>query len=124
MKIPTSSDMDMHLMKTLRPFLAALCCVLCFSASAMAISLDAAKAQGLVGEKSDGYIAAVTPNPSGDVISLIQSVNKERRETYASIASRHAQPLAAVEKRAAEKLKERTLPGQFYQTPSGSWAKK
>lgn len=111
-------------MKPIKHFLAAFLCVFCFSAPAFAVSLDEGKAQGLVGEKGDGYIAAVTPNPSRDVIDLVQSVNQERRDKYSSIASRHGQPLAAVEKRAAEKLKERTLPGHFYQTPSGAWAKK
>lgn len=50
--------------------------------AAFALTLDGARAQGLVGEDWTGYIAAVSPNPSKDVQALITEVNAKRRTAY------------------------------------------
>ena len=50
------------------------------SSLALALSLDEAKAQGLVGERLDGYISAVVADPSAEVQALIKTTNDGRRQ--------------------------------------------
>lgn len=94
------------------------------AAPALALDLDGAKAQGLVGERPDGYVGAVSSNPSGEVATLVSSVNTARKQQYTSIATKNAQPLTVVEKLAAEKLIQRLGSGQYYMDKGGNWVKK
>jgi len=91
---------------------------------AYAVSLDAAKAQGLVGERLDGYIGTVSSSPSGEVTSLVSSINTARKAEYAKIAAKNGQPVSVVEKLAAAKLIERLNSGQYFMDKSGNWVKK
>ena len=95
-----------------------------FSAPAFALSLDEAKAQGLIGEKQNGYIGAVQPGASGEVNAVVNDVNQKRTEKYFEIAKKNGTELAAVEALAGKKALEATPPGQFIQGPSGQWMKK
>ena len=94
------------------------------ASTALAISLDEAKAKGLVGELRNGYLGAVLPSPGPDVQALINDINGKRKAQYQAIAGRNGTPLNAVEKVAAEKAISLTSPGNYFQTPQGSWAKK
>ena len=109
-------------MKRLFAFLTVLLTVM--AVPAWAISLDDAKAQGLVGERLDGYIGAVASNPAPEVASLVSTINAARKSEYAKIAARNGQPVSVVEKLAAAKLIERTGGGQYYMDKSGNWKKK
>lgn len=109
-------------MKTIRTL--ALTAAFAFAAlSANAASLDQARSQGLVGERADGYIAAVG-SPSAEVQSLVSTINAQRKAEYQRIASQNGQPVAVVEKLAAEKLISKAAPGTYVQSPSGQWVKK
>ena len=89
---------------------------------AYAISLEEAKAKGLVGEKPNGYLGTV--NPSGpEVQALTSDVNQKRREAYKDIARRNGTQLEAVETLAGEKAIQNTKPGHYVEGPGG-WAKK
>ena len=46
-------------------------------ALSLALTLDEAKAQGLVGEKADGFVAAVAPGPAPDVQALVGPPTKD-----------------------------------------------
>jgi len=87
-----------------------------------ALSLDEAKAKGLVGEKANGYLGAVSA-PSGDVQALIADVNQKRRQAYEDIARRNGTNIRAVETLAGEKAIQNTKPGNFVEGPGG-WMKK
>lgn len=91
---------------------------------AWAISLDDARSQGLVGERADGYIGAVTSAPSAEVVSLVDSVNRQRKVEYQKVAAQNGQTVAIVEKLAGDKLRARLGGGQFYMDASGSWKRK
>lgn len=91
---------------------------------AFAAPLDDAKAQGVVGERIDGYVGAVASNPSGDIASLVSSINAARKAEYAKIAAKNGQPVSVVEKLAAAKLIERLGAGQYYTDKSGNWIRK
>ncbi|KDM89918.1 YdbL family protein [Photobacterium galatheae] len=98
--------------------------ILFFCANVLAIDLQQAKAQGLVGEANTGYVAAVTLSPSTEVRQLIQQVNTERKESYQRIAVSHGLTVSEVSRLAYKKAIDRTEPGHFYQNASGLWVKK
>ncbi|MDP5209319.1 YdbL family protein [Microbulbifer sp. 2205BS26-8] len=90
---------------------------------ALAISLDAAKSQGLVGESNSGYIAIVDTS-SPELKKLVKQVNTKRKAAYAQIAKRNNIDIAQVAARAAEKLEARLSPGEYYQDNLGRWVQK
>jgi len=91
------------------------------SATAFALSLDEAKAKGLVGEKPSGYLGAVTS--SGEVQALVNEINGKRRQAYEEIAKRNGTALSAVEALAGQKAIQNTKAGHFVEG-SGGWTKK
>jgi uncharacterized protein YdbL (DUF1318 family) len=95
-----------------------------FSGGVWAQSLDQAKAQGLVGEKVDGYIAAVTANPSPEVQALIQTTNTGRRQAYEELARRNNITVEQVGIVSAEKLQANARSGEYIQSASGQWVQK
>ncbi len=87
-----------------------------------ALSLEEAKAKGLVGEKPNGYLGMVNPSDP-DVQALTSDVNQKRRQAYEEIARRNRTQLEAVEALAGEKAIQNTKPGYFVEGPGG-WMKK
>jgi hypothetical protein len=87
-----------------------------------AMSLDEAKAKGLVGEKASGYLGAVSA-PSEEVQALIADVNQKRRRAYQDIARRNGTDIKAVETLAGEKAIQNTKPGNYVESPGG-WVRK
>ena len=92
------------------------------ASSAFALSLDEAKAKGLVGEKSTGYLGAINPS-NAEAKALIEDVNQKRRKAYEDIAKRNRTSIQAVETLAGEKAIQNTKPGNFIEGPGG-WVKK
>jgi len=88
---------------------------------AWALDLDAAKAQGKVGETNSGYLAAVSPSPEVD--ALVADINAQRRAHYQKIAADNGISLQAVEARAGLKAIEKTPAGEYVNTGAG-WQKK
>jgi uncharacterized protein YdbL (DUF1318 family) len=91
---------------------------------AFALSLDEAKAQGLVGERVDGFVGIVTADPPADVRQLVDQVNRQRREKYDEVAKQRGVPLDAVAKITGEKQMERTPAGQYVAGADGQWRRK
>jgi uncharacterized protein YdbL (DUF1318 family) len=89
---------------------------------AWALSLEEAKAKGLVGEKPSGYLGVVSGG--GDVQVLVNDINQKRRQAYEDIANRNKTNIKDVETLAGEKAIHNTKPGHFIQSPSGQWTKK
>lgn len=94
-------------MKNLTKYMAATLCLLA-SLSVFAIDLDTAKADGLVGERADGYLGAVRGSASAEVRSLIDDINAKRKAQYQRIAAKNSIPLAEVEALAGKKTIEKT----------------
>ncbi|HEY4165104.1 MAG TPA: YdbL family protein [Dongiaceae bacterium] len=93
--------------------------------NAFADSLDAARAAGLVGERPDGYVDFVTPNPTPDLQNLVNSINAQRRKVYEQLAGEKGVPAEEVGALAAEKtISQRLKPGWYYLSSSGQWVKK
>ncbi len=89
----------------------------------MAITLNEAKSQGLVGEANSGYIAVVDQS-SPELERLVAEVNAKRKAEYARIAKRNNIDIAQVAARAAEKLEARLARGEYYQDNLGRWVQK
>ena len=97
--------------------------ILAIALPVLALDLDEARAKGLLGERSDGYVAAVKDDPSSEVKALAESVNAQRRAYYAEIAQRNGAPIEAVAALAAQKLIANAPAGQWINDGSG-WKKK
>jgi len=91
---------------------------------AWAISKDDAKAQGLIGERTNGYLGIVISKPTGDLKSLVDGINKKRRAAYDKGSKKAGVERAVFELRMGQRLQERTPAGQFIQLQNGKWRKK
>ncbi len=89
---------------------------------AYSLELQDAKSQGLVGETTTGYLAAVHSDNEA-VQNLVSSINSKRKEYYLGIAKKNNTPLQTVEQLAGKKAIEKTPAGQFVNDGSG-WKKK
>ncbi|MER2520717.1 MAG: YdbL family protein [Bdellovibrionales bacterium] len=89
---------------------------------AFALDLHDARAQGLVGERLDGYVAAL--RDTAEVKALVADVNGKRKQEYARISKEKGQPVDVVAKLAAEEIVNNLAPGSSFQGPDGSWKKR
>ncbi len=114
---------DMN-MKKIATFVLLTVTIATFSIAAFAqsLSLEDAKARGLVGERPDGMIGAVSTQ-SPDVAALIAKINTGRMEVYRETAAKQNLPVSQVQTIAAQKLMDSARPGQYiYQ--NGNWIQK
>lgn len=105
-----------------------LLCVVLFlllgAQSAFALSLREAKVQGLVGERKDGYVGYVVKPASGDVKSLVKTVNGQRKSKFLATAKRNKITAEAVAHRFHERAIKASAKGHYYQNSGGGWIKK
>jgi uncharacterized protein YdbL (DUF1318 family) len=93
--------------------------------AAHADPLDNARAAGLLGERPDGYVDAVTANPTPDIVNLKEQINAQRRKVYQQLAGEKGVPVEEVAALAAEKtISQRLQPGMYYMNSSGQWVQK
>lgn len=97
-------------------------CLLLIAQPAFSIDLQTAKSQGLVGELSGGYLAAVE-TPTAEVKALIDDINAKRKKKYMEIAARNKITLKDVEELAGKKAIEKSKAGSYIKD-GGSWKKK
>lgn len=97
--------------------------VTAFAATAALAQRDpayqAARSAGQVGEKPDGYLGIVGAE-TPDLRALVNNINIQRKAAY----TRSAADGATVEQFAFTSgcnLIAKTVPGEKYQTPDGSW---
>jgi uncharacterized protein YdbL (DUF1318 family) len=107
-------------MKRLR--LPLLLTLVVLAAPVLALDLDAAKRQGLVGEQPDGYLGTVRQTP--EAAELVRSVNQQRRQSYQDLAKRNGVSVDSVSALAGGKLVERAAPGEYVRSASGQWQRK
>jgi len=102
----------------------------CMPLVAFALTLDEARAQGLVGEDWTGYVAAVSANPSAEVKALMADVNAKRKAVYEQIAKQNStahDPVTAddIARVGAPKVFEKAAPGTYIRSAAGEpWKKK
>jgi uncharacterized protein YdbL (DUF1318 family) len=108
-----------------RAGLAALLLAVTLPLAAHADSLDNARAAGLLGERPDGYVDAVTPNPTPEIVNLKEQINAQRRKIYQQLAGEKGVPVEEVAALAAEKtIAQKLKPGMYYMDSSGQWVQK
>lgn len=102
--------------------------LLCLASIAYALTLPDAKTQGLVGEKGDGFIAAVPANvtaaQASEVQALVSSINQSRLLEYQSIAQNNGTSVSHVESVAGQTLINLAKPGEYIMNSNGDWVKK
>ena len=91
------------------------------SVTAFALDLGQAKAEGLVGETTSGYLAVVVSSPEAE--EVVNNINAQRRTQYQSIAENNGTSLDAVEALAGQTAIERTSAGQYINM-GGGWERK
>ena len=89
---------------------------------ALAIDLESAKRQGLVGEQPDGYLGTVRQTP--EAAELVRSVNQQRRQSYQDLAKRNGVSVDSVSALAGRKLVDRAGSGEYVRDDAGRWVRR
>lgn len=111
--------------KPIKTLMTALIWLMLFSIpAALAQTLDEAKASGLIGEKSDGYIGLVQGSAPAAVEQLVSSVNRQRRERYEQIARENGISMNQVTQLAYARAVEATRSGNYIEDANGRWVRK
>lgn len=77
----------------------------------------AARASGQVGEKADGYLAALAAGAR----AMVDDLNIKRKDAYTAEARQQSATVEQVAFVAGCRNIARTQPGEKYQAPDGSW---
>lgn len=105
-------------------YVALMWLMLIITPTAFAQSLEEAKATGMIGEKRDGYIGLVQGSAPPAVVSLVEDVNRQRRERYQQIARENGISVDQVAQLAFNKAIEATRSGHFLEDANGRWVRK
>ncbi|PHR20884.1 MAG: hypothetical protein COA41_04310 [Sphingopyxis sp.] len=81
---------------------------------------EAARSAGVIGEKPDGYLGYVT-SPSPAIKALVEDINIKRKAAYTRKAQETNSTVEQFAFTSGCNLIMRTVPGEKYQTPGGSW---
>lgn len=87
--------------------------LLLLAGSAQALELSELKADGVVGERADGYLGLVEPEVAADVAELVADINSRRKAEYQRIAAENELPLEKVEALAGKKTLGKTEAGHW-----------
>ena len=98
--------------------------VLSASIALAALTVDAAKQQGMIGEQPDGLLGLVISSPDEEAQTLVKSTNDERILRYQAIAAKNGSDIEDVKALAGQKLISGTSPGQYFMNAAGVWQKK
>ncbi len=108
----------------MKRILVGLCLMLLGTNAAFALTLQEAKARGLVGERSDGYVGYVVTPPGAEVKLVVKDVNNKRRAKFADTAKRNNLRTEQVANRFYQRAVKATASGHYYQDAGGAWVKK
>ncbi len=87
--------------------------------------IDAAKAQGAVGEQADGYLGFRVPSSDAALTEAVQVTNAARREAYARSAQAAGTTADIAGARMFEgQLLPRIGTGQWYRNAQGQWVQR
>ncbi len=87
-------------------------------------AVDAAKAQGTVGEQGDGFLGFVSGKPDPQVKPAVDEINAGRAAAYKDIAAKTGVSEAAAGEATAVQLFARLPAGYYYRPLGGAWTKK
>lgn len=88
-------------------------------------TIDAAKAQGTVGEQADGYLGFRQPSSDPTLTQAVTVTNNARRQAYASSAQSAGTTTDVAAARAFETIvMPRISSGQWYRNAQGQWVQR
>ncbi|MBU1375405.1 MAG: YdbL family protein [Alphaproteobacteria bacterium] len=98
-------------------------------AAAMAMdskaAVDAAKAQGVVGEQADGFLGFVKPSSDPAIKAAVDDINAGRAALYREAAAKNGVTAAAAGASAyTTVVQSRIKAGEFFKPAGGSWTQK
>jgi hypothetical protein len=93
-------------------------------ASAGDPQIEAAKDQGVVGERIDGYLGIVNGGADASLIRRVQDINNKRRAVYDDLAEQTNTTTEQVARVTGEKLIGQAGRGEYIMGESGNWTKK
>ncbi|MDR2264422.1 MAG: YdbL family protein [Enterobacter asburiae] len=102
--------------------LALILLALGMNVQAATLTLNAARAEGRVGETLSGYIAPLRQD--AQTLALVNQINAARTESYQKLADSNNLPVDEVAKMAGQKLVARAQPGEYVKGINGKWLKK
>lgn len=85
--------------------------------------VDAAKKRGEIGERVDGYLAAVKPL-SANVQRAMDDINISRKVVYEKLAESRGQSIRVVAQLTGESQIAKADPGDYVQDADGQWKQK
>ena len=86
--------------------------------------VDAAKAQGIVGEQGDGFLGFVKGSADAGTTQAVNEINSARLETYRQTAAKTGVTPEAAGQAVAIQLQGRMPAGQYFKPLGGSWVQK
>ncbi len=92
--------------------------------TAMADPLDKPRADGIVGERYDGYAAMRKSGAPANVVALVRTINRQRRDYYKKLAQKEGVSPAEVGKVYANKIYQSAPRGYWFLSQSGQWQRK
>lgn len=88
-------------------------------------TIDAAKAQCIVGEQTDGYLGVIDNAKADEALKReVRSINQQRKAAYAELAARNGVTIEQAAQVTAERLLNGAPAGHCIQSPEGGWVKK
>ncbi len=88
-------------------------------------AVDAAKAQGVVGEANTGFLAFVSGSGDASLKAAVDEINAGRRDVYGQAAAKNG---VSIEAAAGSAYTNIILPkvqsGEYYQDANGAWVRK
>lgn len=105
-------------------FIAGSALTLSAPAAAANPELEAAKDQGIVGERIDGYLGIVDGSADASVVRLVQDINNRRRAAYGETAERTGAAPQQVARVTGEALIAKAESGEYIMDDSGTWSQK
>ena len=98
-------------------------------AAAMAMdskaAVDAAKAQGVVGEQADGFLGFVKPSSDPALKGAVDDINAGRAALYREAAAKNGVTAAAAGASAyTAVVQSRIKAGEFFKPAGGGWTRK
>jgi len=88
-------------------------------------AVDAAKAQGVVGEQADGFLGFVKPSSDTALKAAVQEINDGRAALYRQAAAKNGVSAEAAGGSAYTTIVQAKLkPGEYYKPAGGGWVKK
>ena len=88
-------------------------------------AVDAAKAQGIVGEQADGFLGFVKPTSDPALQAAVNEINAGRAKLYREAAAKNGVSVEAAGAAAFNTVVEARLkPGEYYKPAGGGWGRK